>query len=122
MAGKVPPNDFCVGYAEIKQCIGDLCSLVFTLRQHLFISIFLIFFLSFVFLVPYPQNMEVPRLGVQSELQLPTYTRATAMPDPSCICDLHHSSQQCRILNPPSEARDRTHSLMGILMVPSQIR
>ena len=29
-----------------------------------------------------------------------------AMPDPSLVCDLHHSSQQCQIHNPPSEARD----------------
>ena len=27
--------------------------------------------------------MEIPRLGVQSELQLPAYTSATAMQDPS---------------------------------------
>ena len=37
--------------------------------------------------------------------------RATAMPDPSCICDLH-SSQQHRTLNSLSEARDRTHNLL----------
>ena len=37
--------------------------------------------------------MEVPRLGVQSELQLPAYTTATATPGPSRVCDLHHSSQ-----------------------------
>ena len=30
---------------------------------------------------------------------------ATATPDPNRICDLHHSSQQCWILNPLSEAR-----------------
>ena len=43
--------------------------------------------------------MEVPRLGVKLKLQLPAYTTATATPDPSCICDLHHhSSQQCQIL------------------------
>ena len=30
--------------------------------------------------------MEVPRLGVESELWLPAYTRATATPDPSLIC------------------------------------
>ena len=45
--------------------------------------------------------MEVPRLGVESELQPPAYTTATAMLDPSCICDLHR-----RILNPLSKARD----------------
>ena len=46
------------------------------------------------------------------------YTTATAMRDPSHVCDLHHSSPQCRILNPLREARDRTRNLM----VPSQIR
>ena len=59
--------------------------------------------------------MEVPRLGVQMELQLLACT--TAMQDPSCICDLHHSSWQCQIFNPLSEARDLTRDLM----VPSQI-
>ena len=52
--------------------------------------------------------MEVPRLGVELELQPLAYTTATAMPDPSHICDLHHSSCQCRVLNPLSKARDRT--------------
>ena len=50
--------------------------------------------------------MEVPRLGVELELQLLAYTTATAMSDPSPICDLHHSSQQGQILNSLSEARD----------------
>ena len=54
--------------------------------------------------------MEVPRLGVESELQWPVYTTATR--DLSLICDLHHSSQQSQILKPMSEARDRTHILM----------
>ena len=56
--------------------------------------------------------MEVPRLGVEQELQLLAYDTATVMQDPSCICDLHHSSWQCRILNPLSEARDQTCVLM----------
>ena len=34
------------------------------------------FVLFFVFLGPHPLHMEVPRLGVQSELQLPAYTTA----------------------------------------------
>jgi len=38
-------------------------------------------------------GMEVPRLGVESELQLPAYTTAPAMPVPCHICDLHHSSR-----------------------------
>uniref|UniRef100_A0A8D1MKD3 Uncharacterized protein n=1 Tax=Sus scrofa TaxID=9823 RepID=A0A8D1MKD3_PIG len=62
--------------------------------------------------------MEVPRLGIKSELPLLAYTTATATPDPSQICDLHHSSWQCWILNPLSEVRDRTLNLM----VPSGIR
>ena len=56
--------------------------------------------------------MEVPRLGVESELQLSDYTTATATPDPSCVCDLHHSSRQRRILNPLSKVRDQTPILM----------
>ena len=31
----------------------------------------------------------VPRLGVESELQLLAYTTAKAILDPSCVCDLH---------------------------------
>ena len=56
--------------------------------------------------------MEVPQLGVDLELQVLAYTIATATPDPSCICDLHHSLRQCQILNPLSKARDRTCILM----------
>ena len=72
----------------------------------------------FAFLGPHSQHMEAPRLTVQSELQLPTYTTVTATPDPSHVCDLHHSSLQHQILNPLSEARERTLDLMA----PSQIR
>ena len=61
--------------------------------------------------------MEVPKLEAESELQLPAYTTATATQDLSCIWNLHHSSQQCWILNPLSEARDLTH----ILKDPSQV-
>ena len=61
--------------------------------------------------------MEIPRLGVQSELQLLAYTRDTAMQDPSYISDLHCSSWQQQILNPLSEARDRICNLI----VPSRI-
>ena len=54
--------------------------------------------------------MEVPRLGVESELQLLAYatTKATATGDPSCVCDLYHSSWQHQVLKPLSKARDRT--------------
>ena len=36
-------------------------------------------FFFFVFLGPHPWHTEVPRLGVELELQLPAYTTITAM-------------------------------------------
>ena len=57
-------------------------------------------------------HMEVPRLGVQSELQLPADTTATAKLDLNCICHLWSSLQQRQILNPLSKAPDRTRILM----------
>ena len=50
-------------------------------------------------------HMEVPRLGVESELQLLAYATATTG-YPSHVYDLYLSSQQHQILSPPSEARD----------------
>ena len=44
--------------------------------------------------------------------------RAIAMWELSHICDLRYSLWQLWILNPPSEARDGTRSLMS----PSQVR
>ena len=63
--------------------------------------------------------MEVPRLGVELELERPAYTTATAMQELSRVCDLHHSSWQCQILNPLSEARDPTRILMNTSQVPN---
>ena len=59
--------------------------------------------------------MEVPRPGVESELQL--LAIATAAPDLSCICGIHHSLLQHRILNPLSKARDGTCILMDTSQV-----
>ena len=56
--------------------------------------------------------MDVPRLGVESELQQLVYATGTASTDPSRICDLHCSSQQRWLLNPLREARDQTRALM----------
>ena len=78
---------------------------------------FSIIFFLFVFSWLHLQHMEVPRLGVQSELQLLTYATATEMQDLGLICDLHHSSGQRQIPNQLSKARNQTHDLM----VPSQI-
>ena len=38
------------------------------------------FWFFFFFLRPHLQHMEVPRLGVELELQLPAYPAATAIP------------------------------------------
>ena len=48
-------------------------------------------YVLFCVLGPHMQHMEVSRLGVQLELQLPAYTAATATLDPSQICHLCHS-------------------------------
>ena len=71
-------------------------------------SFFVCLFPCFVFLGPHQWHMEVPRLGIELELQLPAYATAIATGDLSHICDLHHSSQQGQIPNPLSEARDPT--------------
>ena len=58
--------------------------------------------------------MEVPRLGVQSELQLLAYAKATATLDLTHVWKLHHSSGQGQILNPVNKARDQTRILMEL--------
>ena len=57
---------------------------------------------SVVFVFLFRAAPAVPRLGVESELQLPAYITACG---------------KCRIPNPPSEARDGTHILMDTCQV-----
>ena len=66
----------------------------------------LLFFVFLLFLGPLLRHMEVPRLGVELELWPPAYARAIATQDPIRVCDLHHSSRHCQILNPLIGARD----------------
>ena len=58
------------------------------LRSFLLFWFFFVFFLVFFwpFLGPLLWYMEVPRLGVQLELWLPAYPRATATRNLSCVC------------------------------------
>ena len=65
-------------------------------------------FFIYCFLELHLQHMEAPRLEVKSELKLPAYSTAIAMQNLSHVCDLHHSSWQCQILNPLSKNRDQT--------------
>ena len=83
---------------------------------------FFIFFLSFFFLGLYVHHMEVPRLGIEFELQLLAYTTAMAAPDTRCIynfCCSLWQCWQCWMFNPLSEARDQTciliETMLGIL-------
>ena len=75
------------------------------------------FFFFLASLGLHPWHMEVLRLGVKSELQLPAYTTAT---DLSCICDLQHSSWQHQILDPLRKVRDGSHILMDTSLVGFQ--
>ena len=79
---------------------------------------------------PHPRHTEVPKLGVELQLQLPAYATATATPDHG-----NARSWQRQILNPLSKARNQIYVLMDLipslaqwvkdgtrnLMVPSQI-
>ena len=89
------------------------------LQLQLFLSFFPFnFCFHFVFFQLHPLHMEVPRIGVKTELQLPqpqlchrsATATATATGDPSCVCNLLYSSWQRRILNPLSKGRDQTTS------------
>ena len=59
--------------------------------------------------------MEITKLGVEWELQLPAYSTATATLDPSHVWDLHLRSGQHKILNPLNKARDGTRILTYLL-------
>ena len=63
------------------------------------------------FLKPHLWHIEVPRLGIRLELQLPTYATTMATPDPSHLCNLHHNLWQLWILNPLNETGVWTHIL-----------
>jgi len=79
-------------------------------------------FISSIFLGPHPQHVEVPRLGVESELHLQATTTATATPDPRCICNLHHSSGRHGVLNPPSEPMSSWIPVRFVSAEPGQDR
>ena len=79
------------------------------------------FFFFFFFFPPYYGHThgmwKFLAWGVKSELQLQAYPTATAMPDPSCICNLCCCSLwQCQILNPLNEARDQTCIFMETML------
>ena len=87
------------------------CSWAWTMFQHPLADI-LSFFLPFFFFLVFRATP-----AAYGGPQARGLIRATATSDQSHVCKLHQSSQQHWILNPLSEARDRTCNLM----VPSWI-
>ena len=51
---------------------------IYTKYIYIYVKYIYIYIYTYPFLGPHPWHMEVPRLGVKSELEPPTYTTATA--------------------------------------------
>ena len=79
-------------------------------KSYLF-KVFCFFVFFFAFSGPHPWHMQVPRLGVESELQLQAYTTAMAMPDPSHIYDLHKAHSNTRSLTHQARPGNKPTSL-----------
>ena len=61
---------------------------------------------------------ETSASGIKTAYRYDSLNRVIkATEDQNLVCDLHHSSQQCQILNPLSKARDRTCILMDTSQV-----
>ena len=86
---------------------------------HLFIYLFILFFWSFFFCLFWGRTWVYGGYQATGIIRATAagHSQAAARGDPSRVWDLHHSSQQRRILSPLSEARDQTRNLM----VPSCI-
>ena len=65
------------------------------------------FYIITITLGQHPWHIEVPRLGGRTGGEAASLSHSNAGSH-----DLHHSSVQCRILNPLSKARDQTRILM----------
>ena len=87
-----PPHAAGLALKSRKRKEGEkeVLHLVLILKKlHLFVCLFLVL---------HQWHMEVPRLGVKSQLEPAAYITATGMQDPSCVYNLHHTSQQRWIL------------------------
>ena len=73
-----------------------------------FFCLFFFFFFFFSAVSTYGKSLARGWIGAAA----PGFATATATPDLSLACDLHHSSWQCRILNPQNKARDQAQILM----------
>ena len=105
-----------VQIVKMIEALTSIVNLIVLTQIKYCVFIYLIFI--FCLFCPFraaPVAYEGSQAGVASELLLLAY--ATATRDPSCSFDLHHSSQQCRILNPLSEATNRTLNLMVLIWI-----
>ena len=78
--GRVSKSFYNMQKCPIYNKLGKSEWKIVSIKQIHLIFIYLFIYLFF-FLWPHPQHMEVPMLGVESELQLPAYTTAIAMWD-----------------------------------------
>ena len=83
-----------------------------------FFWVFFFLFFCFCFFFFFFRATPVAYGGSQAKDLIGATATATVTWDLSRVYDPHHSSWQCQILNPLSEARNRTHNPM----VPSWIR
>ena len=86
-----------------------ICSGIF--KAHFPFWVCYLFIFKFLFrATPVAYGSSQARGGIRATAG--AYATGIAMPDPSCICDLHRSLKQHQILNPLKESRDRIHILM----------
>ena len=105
----MPESHLLSWKSQLAQCLAFSLHLTMGAKRACILSIIYLS-IYFFFLGLHLRHMEVPRPGAILELQLLAYT--TAMQDPGCVCNLHHSSPQLWTLNPLNEARDPTRNLM----------
>ena len=96
------------------QCLSWVSSGQYLLRLHN--KIFNIFFLFWIFLTAAPAANGNSRARGRIRAAAMVYLTVVATLDPSHICDLYHSLQQCWILNQLSEARDGTRMLTDTML------
>ena len=69
---------FAAFFSHALGCLFFVCLFFFAVQKLISLIRSHLFILFFCFLGPHAWYMEVPRLGVESELQLPAYARITA--------------------------------------------
>ena len=101
---------------------SSTCRYISTVSASIFTWTSVCCFLFFVFFLlgPHPWHIEVPRLEIESGLQLPACTIATAMWDLSCICNLQHSSRQHQTLKLGIESTSSCILVRFVIAEPPQ--